>query len=307
MRILLAEPSRIGTAILSKMLTEDGHEVVCCHQASAALTALQSETDFDVLITAIEFESMSGFELTWEARLHAGEGRPIYVIVLSSSSDEHKLVEALDCGADDFITKPPRKSELLARLRAAARLLCAQRDLIRLASFDSLTGMWNRRAFFEHLEKCHTSTEPFSIIMLDIDYFKKINDTHGHEVGDDVLREMGKRLTRIDKTFARLGGEEFGLLVKAPLHEAADQAEAARRLIAGSCFKTGAGPLEITVSIGVAERKPGCGFEDTIKDADVALYASKSGGRNRVTVSRTATEGRRSDMDLTKMNQARVA
>ena len=291
MHILVAEPKMAEMAELTAMLAQDGHDLVCHGDANAALKSLRSEQDFDVLITAVNFTSLSGFELSWEARLLAGQGRPIYVIMMSPTGDEQQLVEALDCGADDFITSPLCKTELLARLRAAARLLHAQRDLIRLAFFDSLTGLRNRRSFFEKLEKFGDVTEPVSVLMLDVDHFKKINDTYGHEVGDDVLREMGRRLTGFDKAFARLGGEEFALLLKSPLRLAADQAERLRILIAGTPFETGAGPLAITASIGVAGRLPGPGIENLMKDADIALYAAKANGRNCVSVARSRANG----------------
>lgn len=302
MRILLAEPSRIGRTIVANMVTVDGHDIVCSGDADEALAFMRSGQEFDVLITAIEFASVSGFELCWEAKLSSDGSRPVYVIVLSSSRDELKLVEALDSGADDFISKPPRQSELLARLRAAGRLLAAQHDLIRLANFDSLTGLRNRRSFFDELEKCAPLSAAMSVVMLDVDHFKQVNDRHGHDAGDDVLREIGRRALLIDKGFSRLGGEEFGLLVREPLLSAGEVAERLRKAIMETPFATCAGELPITASIGVAERMPGASFENVLKEADVALYASKSGGRNRVTLSRSAP-----DSGIMHLNVARVA
>ncbi len=290
MRVVVAEPSRIGRAILTKMLADDGYDVVCFESAELALERLRSEADVDVLITAVEFATMSGLELCWEARIMIDRDNPVYIIVLSSSQDELKLVEALDCGADDFINKPPRKSELLARLRSASRLLQAQRELAHLASYDSLTGLKNRRAFFEELDRYRETSTTMSVVIFDVDYFKQVNDRHGHDAGDDVLREIGRRLVGFDRNFARLGGEEFGLLVKGPLEAAGTIAEAVRVGIAAVPFETCSGVLPITASLGVAERKPGAPFELALKDADVALYASKSNGRNCVTLARHGTE-----------------
>ena len=128
------------------------------------------------------------------------------------------------------------------------------------------------------------------IMMLDVDHFKQVNDKHGHDAGDDVLREIGRRVLAVDKGFSRLGGEEFGLLIKAPLLSAGEIAEAIRKTIGAVPFDTCAGSLPITASIGVSERVSGAPFETVLKEADVALYASKSGGRNRVTLSRSAAE-----------------
>src|SRR5882724_510047 len=106
-------------------------------------------TGVDAVITSMELGAMSGLELCWETRVLAGRDRPIYVILMSSSVDKSRLGEALDSGADDFISKPPVPDELYARLRAAERLAMMQRELVRLASVDPLTGVHNRRAFFE--------------------------------------------------------------------------------------------------------------------------------------------------------------
>src|SRR5207237_4028964 len=120
-----------------------------------ALDHIKANAEVDVLITSTEPASLSGIELCWETRLLASCGRPIHIILMSSNRDQAHLVQALDCGADDFIGKPPAARELFARLRSAERMLSMQRDLIRLATTDPLTGLLNRRAFFEHgLQLC---------------------------------------------------------------------------------------------------------------------------------------------------------
>lgn len=291
MNVLLAEPTRIGRSIMTRMLEDEGYRVTAVDSAETALRVLNASDEIDVLITAIEFATMSGLELCWEARIQAETGRPLYVIVLSSSRDETKLVEALDSGADDFVYKPPNRNELLARLRAASRLLQAQRQLYRFANFDSLTGLRNRRAFFEDLERQGTQGVAQSVIMLDIDYFKQVNDRHGHDAGDDVLREMGARLARIDRGFSRMGGEEFALMVQTGIMAAGELAETIRHIVAATPVQTCAGPLAVTVSIGVSAREADETFAMALKNADIALYASKSAGRNRVTVSSTRGEG----------------
>lgn len=286
MRILLAEPSKIGRMILTQMLEGDGHQVICRDNAEDALAQIEADNAIDVLLTAIEFMGMSGLELCWSARLVASTTRPLCIIVMSASSDEEKLAEALDTGADDFISKPPRRTELLARLRSGKRMLDAQRELIRIASFDALTGLRNRRAFFEMIAEAEAKPDISSLLVLDIDYFKQVNDRYGHDGGDIVLQEVARRLVQIDSRFARIGGEEFSLLVRGPLEMAAVIAEKARREIALIPVKLPTLELEVTISVGVAQRNPGMTFEQAMKDADIALYASKSGGRNRVTLAR---------------------
>ncbi|MGL5445712.1 MAG: GGDEF domain-containing response regulator [Rhabdaerophilum sp.] len=286
MRILLAEPSKIGRSIIIQMLEADGHVVESCGTAEQALSILEEDDTIDVLITAIEFLEMSGLELCWSARILAGPQRPLHIVVMSASTDEMKLAEALDTGADDFISKPPKKTELLARLRSSQRMIDAQKQLIRVASFDSLTNLRNRRVFFEALEEEEKSQATSSVLVLDIDYFKQVNDRYGHDGGDIVLKEVANRLRKVDQRFARIGGEEFALLVKGPIEQAAVIAETVRREIAVLPIKLPDCEMSTSISVGVAQRMPGTPMNEVMKDADVALYAAKSGGRNRVTLAR---------------------
>jgi diguanylate cyclase (GGDEF)-like protein len=286
MRILLAEPSKIGRSIIVQMLEADGHVVASCATAEQALSILEGDETIDVLITAIEFLEMSGLELCWSTRILAGTQRPLHIVVMSASTDEMKLAEALDTGADDFIGKPPKKTELLARLRSAQRMIDAQKQLIRVASFDSLTNLRNRRVFFEALEEEEKSSAVSSVLVLDIDYFKQVNDRYGHDGGDLVLKEVANRLRKVDQRFARIGGEEFALLVKGPIEQAAVIAETVRREIAVLPIKLPECEMSTSISVGVAQRMPGTPMNEVMKDADVALYAAKSGGRNRVTLAR---------------------
>ncbi|CAN1565649.1 PleD Response regulator containing a CheY-like receiver domain and a GGDEF domain [Rhabdaerophilaceae bacterium] len=286
MRILLAEPSKIGRTIVSRQLEAGGHHLIFCDCAEEALQILESDEDIDVLITAIEFIGMSGLELCWNARLVASINRPLYVLVMSASSDEMKVAEALDSGADDFISKPPRSTELLARLRSAERIAESKRKLIQIASVDALTGLKNRRIFFDLIAEAEHQPGPWAVIMLDIDYFKQVNDLQGHDGGDIVLKEVARRLKRVNPQFARIGGEEFALLVRSELEEAGKLAERIRLEICMLPVELPNTLLNVSVSLGVAQRQVGETFEKTLKDADIALYASKSGGRNRVTTAR---------------------
>ena len=162
---------------------------------------------------------MSGLELCWETRVLAGRDRPIYVILMSSSIDKSLLGEALDSGADDFISKPPVADELYARLRAAERFGSMQRELVRLASVDPLTGLHNRRVFFELAEAARALQEcgALTAIMLDIDHFKRVNDLYGHDVGDQAIAAVAKTAATEGAMIGRLGGEEFAMLLEGPL------------------------------------------------------------------------------------------
>ena len=149
MRIVLVEPSSTSAELVSRMLQDRQHEVCVFADGREALACIKSDPDVGAVITAAEPLSISGVELCWEARLAAGSHRPIYLILMSPELDDDQLVVALDHGADEVLGAPPAPGELYARLRAAERLAAMQRDLIRLATTDSLTGMFNRRAFFD--------------------------------------------------------------------------------------------------------------------------------------------------------------
>jgi diguanylate cyclase (GGDEF)-like protein len=283
MRVVLVDPSRTVLKCITRILVARDHEVRPFLDGREALAHIAANEDVDALITSAELITMSGMELCWETRLLAGSRRPIYVIMMSSSRDGHKLIEALDSGADDFIGKPPAAEELYARLRAAERLESMHRELIRLATIDPLTGMFNRRAFFERAEEALSRGDTLSAIMFDIDHFKRVNDVYGHDVGDEAIRGVAHTVAAVAGISGRLGGEEFALLLAGlGLAEAADVAERLRQAVEALRFATPKGEMGLTCSFGVSERKVGDSIDRMLKRADVALYAAKTGGRNRV-------------------------
>src|SRR6267154_4979648 len=193
MHVVVVDPSRTVLKAVSRLLTRDTHEVSTFIDGPEALAHIKSNPEASALITSAELTTMSGVELCWETRLLSGRERAIYIIMMSSNSGQKHLVSALDSGADEFIGKPPAEEELYARLRSAERLVRLQRELIRLAMVDPLTGLFNRRAFFEKahqaVARANESNKP-AAIMFDVDHFKRVNDTYGHDVGDQVLREI---------------------------------------------------------------------------------------------------------------------
>lgn len=171
MRIALVDPSRTTRLIVARMLEARGHDVVPFSDELEALVQIRTDPCIQALITSAELKHISGVELCWETRLLATCRRLIYVLMMSSQYDQRSLIEALDSGADDFIGKPPLAEELYARLRAAERILSMQRELIRLATIDPLTGLCNRRGFFERAAEACTRVVPpdgcLSAIILD--------------------------------------------------------------------------------------------------------------------------------------------
>jgi diguanylate cyclase (GGDEF)-like protein len=286
MRVVLVDPSRTVLKFVARLLEARGDEVRPFTDGRVALAYVKDDTSVDALITSAEPLSISGLELCWETRLLAGERRAIYVILMSSNQERRNLIEALDSGADDFIGKPPVAEELYARLRAAERLASMHRDLMQLASLDSLTGIFNRRAFFERAEETLAQVPAigtFSAIMLDIDHFKRINDVHGHPMGDRAIRDVASVIAGTGEIVGRLGGEEFAVLL--PGRNLAAGAEIAERLrgeMAALRLNMDDQIITLTCSLGVSEWQAGESVDDMLRRADMALYTAKRSGRNQV-------------------------
>lgn len=285
MRVVLVDPSRTVLKYLTRMLKARDHDVHPFIDPREALDHIRSDLEVSALITSAEFVSMSGAELCWEVRLLASNRRPIYIILMSSNENRENLVKALDSGADDFMGKPPVPEELYARLRAAERLTSMQSELIRLATTDPLTGVCNRRAFFETAQQICTGSRPgatLSAIMVDIDHFKQINDRYGHDIGDAAIRGVAQLAAEENALVGRLGGEEFAMLLEsADLSQAMELAERLRAKVADLRIETVQGPLKLTCSLGASEWQPGDTIDALLRRADVALYAAKATGRNR--------------------------
>jgi two-component system, cell cycle response regulator len=286
MKIVVVDPSRLVLKSLSGMLAARGHDVRLFVDGGEALEHIKTNPDVDVLMTSTEPVSLSGVELCWQTRLLATSGRPIHIILMSSNCDQAHLIQALDSGADDFISKPPAAQELFARLRCAERLLSMQRELLRLAATDPLTGVLNRRAFFERAQQIFERIDAdatLSAIMFDFDHFKRINDEYGHDAGDEALRGIARTVAGRHPVLGRLGGEEFAILLDGTDRSGAlAAAERLRTDVAALRFQTANGVMTLTCSFGVAQWMNGDSIDALLKRADVALYEAKHGGRNRV-------------------------
>jgi two-component system cell cycle response regulator len=284
MRIVVVDPSRTVLKIVTRLLEAGNHEVCPFVDGCAALEYIKSDLTVDALITSAELGSMSGTDLCKKIRSLSADRQPIYVVLMSANYEQRKLISALDNGADDFIGKPPATEELYARLRAAERLRSMQHELVRMATTDPLSGLLNRRAFFERAhDACACSEEPLSAIMLDIDHFKQINDDFGHGIGDDVIRSVANEIMNEQGIVGRLGGEEFAIVVRGrTLSDAAEIAERLRVKFSELCIATCDKAVKFTCSFGVSERRDGESIDDILKRADIALYGAKKTGRNRV-------------------------
>jgi diguanylate cyclase (GGDEF)-like protein len=294
MRIALVEPSRTVQRIVTGIIGPWGHEVCPFMDGPEALAFLRSDKNIRALISSAELVSTSGMQLVSDARALAGPQRPLYIILMSSSEERSKMIEALDHGADDFIAKPPAPEELRARLRAADRITSMQTELIALATTDSLTGLLTRRAFVEAAERMlqrACTGQPFSVLICDLDKFKAINDTYGHAIGDLVLQKVSREVRSIDVAAGRLGGEEFAFLIGGRLDDAVEHAECLRATVGELAIGAGNKTIRITCSIGAAEWEPGDTIDSLLRRADIALYEAKRSGRNRVIAADSFSEG----------------
>jgi len=314
--ILAVDDDRPTLLVLEHLLRGLGYKVFTAHDGKSALAKAVS-TRPQIIISDWIMPGMDGISLC-KALRQSEEGRQIYFIVLSALEQDDQLVQAFESGVDDYVTKPFTPRVLAARLRAglrvvrlqeeaqrdnenmrrfAAELAVANRRLQQAALTDSLTGLPNRRYGLERLEQEWAATSrnprPLACLMVDVDGFKHVNDTHGHDLGDGLLRFLGaamRREVRAEDMVCRMGGEEFLIvLADAGLHTALALAERVRRSIADTAFVSGDVSCKVSVSIGVALREPGMQrVEELIKAADNALYAAKAGGRNRVVGPRIA-------------------
>lgn len=290
MHIVVVDTSRVVLKVVAGMLEPRGHRVDVFTDSREALAHVTDTPSVDALITSLETRPIAGFELCWSARLLAEERRPLYIIAMSSLKNVRNLSEALDSGADDFISKPPVAEELQARLRAAQRVTGMQRELIKLAETDSLSGLFNHGAFVRRLADAARRQGDhgrLSLVLMDMDHFKTINDGHGHDVGDATIRAVGALLAEYSAAsggFAgRMGGEEFALALPGKRGlEGAEVAKGLRERLSQLRVRGRTGPLRVSASYGVSEWSDGETVEGLLKRADIALYDAKSAGRDRV-------------------------
>ncbi|MBL8863842.1 MAG: diguanylate cyclase [Planctomycetes bacterium] len=311
LRILAVDDEPVSLRLLERVLRLAGHEVVTATNGSDALR-VALETHPHAVIADWLMPELDGIDLCRALR-RSELGRSVFFLLLTGRGEEDRVVEAFDAGVDDYVTKPFNPKILLARLKGGRRVIELQerveanrrvvmkqvaemglltRKLRNAAHTDALTDLPNRRYAMARLESEWEATgpgsrRPLAVILIDIDHFKRVNDSHGHDVGDLVLKEVATVLranTRHGEEAARLGGEEF-FVVCSNANE--DQARIAgerlraaveRHVIKGLGFEGG-----VTISVGVAQRRPEMANQDAlIKSADHAVYAAKAAGRNRV-------------------------
>lgn len=291
-KILVVDDLRVNAMMLKKLL-EPEWEVQIALSGPEALETAAKESAPDLILLDFRMPDMDGHEVCRRLKQNP-ETRDIPVIFITAIEDWNNEAQGLELGAVDYITKPVRAPIVRARIRnhialrnALAELALKNEELERLASHDKLTGLYNRRKLDEMLAQEVLRAErygrPLSLILIDIDHFKKVNDTYGHPVGDAVLAESASRLTRTLRTSdiaGRWGGEEF--LVICPETAGDTAVVLAERLRSAYCERTFETAGALSASFGVASHRHGLSTEEVLRHADQALYRAKRAGRNRV-------------------------
>lgn len=297
-KVLVVEDQQFEIDKITTTLHRDGDTVMAVDSGAKAMEIV-SQNDLDLMIVSLNLRKEDALRLCSHLRSNE-RSRNIPILMLATEDDMPRIVQGLEIGAHDYIIRPVDRNELLARARTQIRRRRFQDRLranyevsLSMAVTDALTGLYNRRYLEVHLQKLlqknQENRKNLCVLMFDIDHFKKVNDTYGHGVGDEVLRTFAARVKDGLRSFdlvARTGGEEFvAILPDTKLDMALYIAERLRRSIADKPFNCSApeGKLSISTSIGGALIEPGQGdFKAVVERADKMLYEAKNGGRNCV-------------------------
>ncbi len=290
--VLIVDPSIVFRKQLKEMLENLFFKVITVAHGEEAMGMLSTHPNISLVLTDYIMPVMNGLELTSEIRKLYTKTE-MSILVISSNQDEEINALFLKQGANDYIKKPFSKEEFSCRVNNAIEALENIQIVTNHANRDFLTGLYNRRYFFENMsvyeDEIKTSGEKFAIAMIDIDHFKSINDTYGHDVGDKVivtLSEILRTSTSHRDIVARFGGEEFCVVLKnINRYSAVDIFERVRQEVECFSFQVDANTqLKFTISIGVVIHNDES-LQETINEADMMLYNAKNQGRNRVVLS----------------------
>lgn len=300
-RILLAEDDPVARMLLTRQLKMAGYEVESVTDGAAALQKFNQRI-YPLLVTDWEMPGLDGVSLCREIRAMQLDGY-VYILLLTARDSKEHIIAGLEAGADDYLTKPVHEAELVARLNTGRRVLNLEQSLRAaiqqnrwLSITDALTGAYNRRYLMEQLpreiERCRRYCRAMTVITCDIDFFKRVNDSHGHSVGDVILNLFAQRIRALMRSttdwIVRYGGEEFVMVLpETGFAGGTHAAEKFRAAIESTPFETSAGDLAITASFGVASVDApdsvfDFGADALMRNSDECLYRAKQAGRNRV-------------------------
>lgn len=296
LEVLAAEDNPVFRSMLSAMLTKWGYHARLARDGCEAWEILAGPDPPRLAILDWMMPEIDGVEVCRRVRALAREPY-IYILLLTARNESTDLVEGMDAGADDYLTKPFNAHELHARLRAGQRILNLQQQLLlarealrHQATHDSLTGLLNRGSILDALEcelaRARREENPVTVLLVDLDRFKQINDTAGHLAGDTVLREAARRMKRALRrcdSLGRYGGEEFLIVLPGVGgDDAVERAECIRQALCAVPFDVGDALLPVTCSIGVCYATGHTDAGGLIRGADLAMYRAKESGRNCV-------------------------
>jgi len=303
MTVLLAEDDAVSRRMVEGLLRRWGYEVISVSDGQQAWDVLQSEDAPRLAILDWMMPGLDGIEVV--KRLRARDPLEYtYVLLLTARDQERDSIIGLEAGSDDYLSKPVSADGLRARLHVGSRVLRLHQQLLSAfqschfqATHDSLTGLENRSAISEalnqELARSSRTGRPMSIILADVDNFKRVNDDYGHAIGDAVLCEIAKRISKCMRAYdrvSRYGGEEFLIVVpETDALEAVEIAERARRLVMDSPVEQDL-KISISISLGVATYEGAVDADKLIRDADQALYSAKRGGKNTVVLAQPSPE-----------------
>jgi diguanylate cyclase (GGDEF)-like protein len=297
MRVLIADDDPVSCRLLDHLLRKWDYEVIAARNGVDAWEVLQADHAPRIALLDWMMPGLDGLEIC--RRVRARSAKPyVYIMLLTANDKVGNLVEGLESGADDYLTKPFHPQELRARLRVGLRMLDLESGLVEArenlrfkASHDALTSIWNRGAIIELLERelsrARRDGSSVGVLLADIDHFKRVNDTRGHLVGDEVLGAVTGRLkgeVRSYDSVGRYGGEEFLILLPGCDNpKLTAKAEQLVKIVERSSIETSAGPVPVTISIGgiASGDCPHAELKSLLRAADTALYRAKISGRNR--------------------------
>jgi diguanylate cyclase (GGDEF)-like protein len=299
MKILIAEDDPVSSLLMRRTLEKFGYEVVLAEDGRAAVEILLQPDGPRLALIDWMMPKLDGPGLCREVRSAQRDGAYVYILLLTSRQDAEDVVAGLEAGADDYLTKPFHPAVLRARLHTGRRILSLEETLVQAreemrfkATHDALTSLWNRASILSmarnELRRSAREARPFSLLICDIDHFKRVNDNHGHLVGDAVLEEVARRLISSVRNYdavGRYGGEEF-LIVLSNCDEEGlrTRAEQIRAAIASAPIQTENAELSVSISIGAMThccRESDIPLESILAETDAALYQAKEEGRNR--------------------------
>lgn len=287
--ILIVDDSPINISFCKKILNKNGYTTDSCKCGEEALEYLEKNSP-DLILLDIVMPGIDGYEFCEHIK-NIPKLTDTPVIFLSAMDDEESIIKGFKCGGVDYITKPFRTQEMLARTKTHIDLKKTKEQLLRMATTDVLTGLANRRFFMDRLssefERVKRYESLYTILMIDLDLFKKINDTLGHKAGDIVLAKVSEILQsglRCTDIIGRIGGEEFAaILPETEIQHGVQIAERLKNAVEDLQLEINGKKIKTTISLGASQSNPqDREMDDGLIRADSALYEAKKSGRNRV-------------------------